>query len=522
MENTEALLEKIGSNGKYQIIISLLLFIGGLGNDFTVLMMSFLTTPPKGYYKLNGEISGLVDFDRVTCDKVQDNHDLLFKDKEHSVENWSYEFDLYCQDYKVMIIQFAVFAGYVLGLVLIKFLSRYNKENITKIILAMFYITTSLVFIGNYAVIVIMTLLHGICHVSNFLLRSTIITEATGKKNRSYHISFQIMTGIVMGIVCPFMYQSGIHYRYFYLGMIILQIINFVLLVFFLKVNPRFLVLVGEIDEAIISSLYIAKMNNKLTKDYRISTSTVDEAFSNSESITKLNIYSGDQLEKWIRESFQYSESTGEVCITVINESLEPEQAIQQDNIVVPIETDTSTELKNYLYLTVSQICFSYILYINVFEVNLFGNERDFELWISVSYAISFSLFCIFSFIMNTKLGRKGTFIISVVVCLILRLTCSAILMKFPIYLYAIMRSFSNATQIPMTTLLQESFTNKARVSLYTNISLIVQILVLLVPIFNNIISLMARDILYMIFCAISIVIICFAKETSKMDLKDK
>ena len=109
-----------------------------------------------------------------------------------------------------------------------------------------------------------MIFVHGLCHLSIFLLRSSIICNITDKASRNGFLTIQVLSGIFVGCIVPFIYSNSFDWRTVYTIISICLVIVFIILLIVMKDNPADLIVKGDIDEAIESAVYIGVYNDKI------------------------------------------------------------------------------------------------------------------------------------------------------------------------------------------------------------------------------------------------------------------
>lgn len=656
MERIELLIEKIGGHNKYQIILSIILTISGMFNDFTVLFLTFMVSPPIVNYvnKENKEITepinSIICKGKYEINEAKSNH------------NWSYAFKIYCESSYLTILQTSLLFGSLIGLICLRFfLSNKDKTILSKAANCLFTVTTCLVFFKDYWTTVVMTMLHGMCHITNFITRTTIIAEITDKNYRSYFISFQIFSGIVMGLSTPFLYNSNINWIYIYAAAIILNSVNTVLLFIFLKTTPTFKILNGDLKGTVETSLYIAKMNNKIEDsnyDYtsrelynslldvnnfnnennentyheKIKVRKDSDLKSDHQSLNnnnnnkdkdkdkenndennntntttegKSNIISNvNEFVKWIETTYFSQEARGKLKdqknsknssfkkIEIVEEDIKTrkisdhtetsnktkksvlesnnnEELLDQSGVTEVFDLkyskennsfftptnyydqsnfesvkENNTEIKsnknrnnssnkfvtmcggqeiiNIWILSVSAILFNTALYSVIFEVKNFSNDNSFNIMMTVSYIVGILLFPSLSWLSNRKkVGRKGTHLLVLILCLLLRASYFMIDGGFTIQVYMAIRALINANQIPVQALMSETFSNKKRVKLYSIIYILKSVTTLFVPLLLNYLNDTAFNIIVCTFLIASIVFGIFIEETNQKRLAD-
>lgn len=560
MEDTEKLLDKIGSKGKYQYILCLLFFIEGLGHDFTTIFLTLQLGYPTGYYvDIKGnKVIGVVDNEFCVLANGKNN---ITINSVLSIHNWSYIYELHCEKLKTMILSNSLFLGFIIGTLLLTVLNKIRKELLFKIFTLTYCLSINLQYINNYYVLVTMNLLLAITHICSFILRISIISELTDKNNRSYFIGFQILTGIFIGIISGYLYHSGIMFEYIYSAVNGLIFIDFLIIIFYLKTNPRWLLLNNYLIEAIDNATYIANINGLIYNDYKVEEV---EHYREQDILKKkeINVQSKIGLEQWIRNNYDYlidtqtnniksNKKSDYIAIRDNINYIKDEDNNSNYNERLNIEVDSYkynrsifensveyalnlTEIKNLVLMTMLNISFHIVLYLNVFEIIFYENknnidnndikknyQKSFNLWFTISMILSFFLIILNGYLMNTMLGRKGTIILSLCLCLITRLFGLAI-GKIPLELYFIERAISNSTQVPMSTLLMENFNNIKRLKFYSIVSLCALLLTCSVPVFLNYLDIKIVNWLYSVFCFLSIAFTIFTRETKNRPLRDK
>lgn len=258
MQSSQQLIHIIGSHHKYQIIISLLLTLTGLCNDFAILFLSFMVSPPIVTY-LDTKTDKIINtqLNQTICE-----NEIYEINTEKTKFNWATEFKLTCDPLPSTILSSSYVIGCLIGLCFLRFVfHKKSKEKVIKLIISIYCIATTLVFFKEYYTTVLMTLIHGFCHSSTLVLRTSIITELTDNNHRSYFITSQIFSGVVACIITPYMYHSQINWLYFYGGVIIYNSIILTLISIIVTDSPVYLIISGNKEQTIKSSIYIARIN---------------------------------------------------------------------------------------------------------------------------------------------------------------------------------------------------------------------------------------------------------------------
>ena len=122
--NTEKIIMKIGGHGKYQIIITFILFIIAMGADFSVGFLTLMTSKPLVKVDINAKPE-ILNYD--ICKNYPD-----FKVLKFSL-NWATLYKIQCDPLKTTILQSSFLIGAVIGLICVKiFAYKFYKENLIK------------------------------------------------------------------------------------------------------------------------------------------------------------------------------------------------------------------------------------------------------------------------------------------------------------------------------------------------------------------------------------------------------
>lgn len=518
--NTEQITEKIGGKGKYQFIISLLLLIAGMGNDFSVIYLSLQISPPVGNIKLP---DGTYKFDVLSidnCNLINNDKSRIDIDKDKSNMNMSYYFGIYCDPLKNTIVLLSISIGNLFGLINNTVFSMKRKEKLIFVYISLFVISCLFTYIKNIYSIYVMLLIQGFCHIPTFLLRSSIMTEMTSKDSRSFYMSMQILSGVLTGCITPFVYKSELYYVYSYTITSGIVLVVLVILAFLLVDSPRYLIINNQIEEAIKSATFIGRMNGKVyyenevidDNNFKISSEELKQWFHLT--------FSREDIIKLLDEDDYRIEET-------INENNEKE--IEKNEILSKTKSNTLPShipYKKLILLILINISYTFILFLNVYEISIFSNEDYFEYYFTSSMIISGILLFLCGYLMNIKsLGRKGMIILLILYLALLRIFMffgyTNTLKPVLIYLYFCQRPVSNSGQIPVTTLILESLSNQRRVFYFGIINILSKFVSFGIPFIVSYLNIVWSSVIYIVFCLFTLIICCFISESNQLDLID-
>ena len=520
MDSLELLLEKINPKGRYQIISTLLFLIIGMGTDFSAIMLSFMLSPPIIDYKDGSRnVSETLSYD--LCQKIQ-NDNIKFSYNNSSKHNFYYDNGLFCNLERQFSMLFAYFIGLLVGIICINIVGGKRKENIFKVITGVFILSTYLIWIDSYSAIITLILISGFCHICLFIMRVSIISELTTNKTRELFVYFQLLSGIFIGCACPFIYNrfnETIDYRIAYSIMGGIIFIFWIISLIFVKVNPIFLLITGNFEDALDSAIYIGRINGVIDdkKEHLIVTTT----FTQMEHQKEGEIISESELRNWMKNKYEskfskdceYSESQ-EIEVLIKEKCLND----VDNDVIVQEKPQKECSNMNIILFTLISILFRFLVYINVFEVISFTNENEFSYWFLFSMFIAIIFYAVWHRLITSKIGSKGCIILGIIICLGLRVL--SISMQFtPVYVYLLERSLTNSIQIPFSVLSSNLFKNFSNQKSHTISTLITQVLLCLVPLIIFYLNQNGIHIVYIVLSSITFILSILIKdETNQTD----
>lgn len=504
--NTEKIVSKIGGHGKYQIIITCILFVIAMGVDFSIAFMTLMTSKPYVQYGENKK--EVLNYD------ICKNYPNFQKIKE--TNNWATIYDMQCDRFKTTMLQSSFLVGAVIGLICVKiFAYKYYKENLIKFFHALYCVSFLLCIINKYESTVLMTFLHGLCQVPIYLMRNSIITEYINKEQRALFQTGLFFSLIALGLLVVPLYLlvNTQDWRFIYLSVCGIQVLALLALVFYLKVNPRNYLLKGEIDNAINSAIFVAKQN-KLIRD------------NNQDSTENPFMYTEEELKEWILDNFS---DRSKLLNTMISTTTDEDELYPKIPLIEDKENSHQMTLIDVIKLTLTKkhiLLFFIILLMNaMFYTILYENEKytmedDFGKTYVLSVASSGVLFLVTLFLMN-KIGRRFTILIFLISIMFLRIGCYLMFSKIILYVQYTMYALSITLQVCTVVLVNESFDNRSRVTVQSLLLLIVKIAVSFVPLMTQSLEDDIRTIIYSCYALLFGIAIFLIKETKGLDLQD-
>ena len=262
----EEIIESVGSNDKYQrIIIAILLGCSPLATIYT-LQISYLTKYPDFLVRrINSKQNFTIqEYNSSICDSS------IYEIKKYpntSIDNWSYNFDLYCnRNFYNLLITSAIFIGGITSAVIISpFPDKVGRLKIYKsFFIGVFICHLNFLFSIGPIHIILINLVGGFIsfiYSLSFVIITEYLTQSiTGKVFGLFSAIYPIF-GILMG----FYFLTINNYKLLFLFTTLLSGVILYLILKYMTESPLWLALNGEKEEFIKVLDKIAMINNKET-----------------------------------------------------------------------------------------------------------------------------------------------------------------------------------------------------------------------------------------------------------------
>lgn len=474
MKTTENLLELIGCHHRYQIITSIIYAFIGILVDSSVFNLSLMVSMPFVEHMKDGKLVT----EPLTYSICEEEFTV---DTEKSRQNWLLEFDgIYCDKTKVALFSTLFYCGCVIGIFILQFFKDTSKELTIKCLAFVFSLSTLLLFIKQYWIILLFNFIQGFCQAPMLVLRCSTITEITCNEYRSYFLISQILSSLLPPTYILLMNSTGLDWRGIYYVTSILIIAANLINLFVIVTNPRFLMVNDDIDSATENAEYIRSFN-------------------------KL----GHHTE-----------------VADLNEILDPNTS----QILVPESVSLHSishyeEKPKYVFifnLFMILVCgimnFTFILV----EQKLYVNDPDYKIITLIGSYVCILFFIFIGWLMNTSaFGRKHTLIMLNCIIIVVRLLYILFQIK-SIYCYIFISIASISTQIPEHALIMESFSNKGRLKYYSQIYLISKIFGIFCPTIYEYTPFFYNQLISAILSLVVVIYLVFIiQETNQKHLKD-
>jgi MFS family permease len=258
----DSALNSLNSFGKFQKISALLVISVGSMVLIPSIAYPFLTMQPK--FLCREKFNIFDNFHKCHEEDIcRDNIFEFFKDPSTSVNNITYEFNLFCErEYYIALIGSGFFLGGILGSVFLSSLpDKYGREKIYKILLVLnFILHLNILFTQNIFHFIFINFLSGF--VSYSMSMCTLILTEYLPRNKSgiimsMHNSIFPFSGIVIAIY--FLYVNNWRVL-FMITSAYSGIIAYVVMRYF-KESPKWLLSRGRYSECVETLKEIAKIN---------------------------------------------------------------------------------------------------------------------------------------------------------------------------------------------------------------------------------------------------------------------
>ena len=222
------------------------------------------------------------------CSKDKNSSFEYIKDKSNSLDNWSYEFDLYCSNKSyIVLIGSGFFIGAIFGCVFITPLpDKYGRKIVLKVFLSISCILHFLILISFNPL-----LLSIICIISGFVSAiygnfSLYVAEYIPKEISAMSMSVIDAIYPFMGFIEALYFMTINNWRLLFLFTTILHVFASFFVLKYLPESPKWLYSKGKINESLEAIKNIAEINGKRKEV---------EAFLN---LNKINFINNNNDEK--------------------------------------------------------------------------------------------------------------------------------------------------------------------------------------------------------------------------------
>lgn len=498
-KSTETLLDKIGGKGKYQLIITSILFFMNLAGNFVVEISPLMSSKPKVEFT---DEYGKYHNTTLTYDICRDYNWSITK----SDNNWAFKYVYFCDKLKTSIMDCSFLVGNVIGLLILKFLTEYSKESLLKVIQLINSLTFLLSLFDTYETTIFMNLMFGSTYFSTYVIKNSILTDLADKSIRSKLFSFLFFSKVLLSLFTPTLYSTinSIEWKYLYLIVFGFNVLISIIIIYYVHDNPRNNINKNEQEEAIKNSIFIAEQNGKIKE--------TPEATSLNDINETLNIKIDDkmtreELRDWIINHYFKEDDKEDSKITIIED--------------VSPSTKVKNRLISHIIIGVLMSFLSLSLYLTYYEKKKFTKQENFNLIYTISVCVGGILFIPFNFIVDSRIGRKGTMLILCILAICPRFISNLIFSETHMIAFFMMFAVTFVTPVFFHIFFAESFTNQERITVYSLLSLCSRVAVIGVPYLVEYLSDLVFSIVFCTLIVGQVVCVLLSKETRGQDLKD-
>ena len=218
------------------------------------------------------------------CSEEKTNSFEYIKDKSNSLDNWSYNFDLYCSNKKyIVLIGSGFFIGAIFGCIFITPLpDKYGRKIVMKIFLTISCILHFFILISSNPF-----LLSVLCIISGFVSAiygnfSLYVAEYIPKEISAMTMSVIDAIYPFMGFIEALYFMSINNWRLLFLFTTVLHIFATFFVLKYLPESPKWLYSKGKINESLEAIKYIAEINGKSKEVETFVNLNKDNVFNNN------------------------------------------------------------------------------------------------------------------------------------------------------------------------------------------------------------------------------------------------
>jgi MFS family permease len=254
--------ESVGSNGKFQKITSVLVIVVASMTLFMSISFPFLTYKPE--ILCHEKDNFITEFHHCHEEELckYDMYEYM-KVKHNSLDNWAYEFDLYCEkSYFNGLIGTTFFFGGMTGSILLSPIpDKYGRASIYKILLTCsFVLHICLLFSFSAVEIVFLNFLCGVAGYA-YSMSTLIITEYIDRKTAGTVMSINNAIFPMSGILCALFFMFINNWRILFgITSLISLLVVLVARKYFLE-SPRWLNSKNRLLECLQVLKKIAELN---------------------------------------------------------------------------------------------------------------------------------------------------------------------------------------------------------------------------------------------------------------------
>ena len=221
--------------------------------------------------------------------------------------------------------------GNPIGLIILKFLTKYPKERLLKIIQLIYSFSFFISIFNTYWSTSLMHFIFGLTYFATYVIKNSMLTEIADKSIRSKLFSFLFISKVVLGLFTTTLYKSinSIGWIYLYIFVCVFNILISLCIIYYVHDNPRININNNEQEEAIKNSIFIAEQNGKIRETpIAFGVNDVNETLNIKVEDDKMT---REELREWIINNyFKEDDKEVENTMTVVGD-VSPSTRLKRD-----------------------------------------------------------------------------------------------------------------------------------------------------------------------------------------------
>jgi len=253
----DELLEVVGSNKKYQIMVTLLLFIIGVSCEVGFIGVPVMETSPIVIYT---DENGTQFKQIINYSICKLNYTIL---ESESKSSWALDYNMFCDKFKISILGSLLCIGGIFGSAFLQYLKLKGPMFALFFSCMILTCSTFLLISNDITYLYWANFFAGVSNIMCFMLRINIMTEITGPKYRSYFNNIVLSSSIFSTILIYYLFDNKVNWRIIYFGNAIIVLITSLCFRQLTVENFRYYYTNKDYKRMIESLRYISKFNSK-------------------------------------------------------------------------------------------------------------------------------------------------------------------------------------------------------------------------------------------------------------------
>ncbi len=255
-----------GTDGLYQYLITIILLLFGITTNICYAGLFLMETSPLVEYSYFDEDKNATIIDIVTI-----NYDIC-KSKNYTIlhdqskNTWVYDYNIYCDKFKVSLIGFFYCFGSIIGALSIQFYIKDIGPKLAIIYNAYLFVFFSFILCFNSVnlyILYISLFCFGFATVTILLIKVTYLSEISSTTIRPFLNNIVMSASSLTLILMYFLFENNIHYKSIYAFNALIMIALTITFKLIASDSPRYLLQNGLKKDFLLSILSIHSFNKK-------------------------------------------------------------------------------------------------------------------------------------------------------------------------------------------------------------------------------------------------------------------